>query len=201
MKRTARSNRVPTHGDSLKSHNEARRKVIDGVEIVCELFGDEASFIYEALALTPEGEIIRCSCSAEHAERQPISAYESVVWMGHAKWAQRFDADSSVFDEATSRWLLIVGRAMQDKSACVVSKRHGSVLVITLTKELSEQWEAASKAARIPLNWMLHDTLKGDAEHYLASGTGYAKDSRELWQATKKKAKAVPIQVVKAGAS
>jgi len=33
--------------------------------------------------------------------------------------------------------------------------------------------------------------------YYLAEPTGYAKDSRELWQAAKKKAK-VPIQVVKA---
>lgn len=207
MKRTARNTgtkqagtgaKVPTHADLLKVHLETRRQLMEGVEVVCERHGDEASFYYEALALTPADEIVLFSCSCEGKNRQPITPFESVVWMGHCKWAEKFDSSSAVYDAATSRWLLLIARAMSQRNASVVSRRHGSgVFVITLTRELSEQWEAASKAARIPLDWMLYDTLKGDVEHYLADGTGYAKDSRELWEATKKKAK-VPIQIVKA---
>src|SRR5688572_22918305 len=116
MKRTARNTgpkQVPTRADDLKAHQEARRKLIEGVEIVCERHGDEASFYYEALALTPADEIVLLSCSYKETNRQPISPFESVIWMGHAKWAERFDADSAVYDSATSRWLLIVARAMQ----------------------------------------------------------------------------------------
>jgi hypothetical protein len=35
---------------------------------------------------------------------------------------------------------------------------------------MSREWEAAS---RVPLDWMIYDTLKGDAEHYLEDRTGY----------------------------
>lgn len=75
-------------------------------------------------------------------------------------------------------------------------KTSGEVLVITLNPELSRQWQAASEQTGIPLDWMIHDTLKGDAEHYLAPGTGYAKDTRPVWYA--QRAVKIPIQVAKA---
>lgn len=180
----------------VKAHQEARRKIMEGVAIVCERHGDDAAFYYEALALTPADQIVLCSCSFGKAERQPMSAYESVVWMAHQKWAEKFDADNSVHDAATSRWLMIVARAMERGAASVSLRKSKGVFTVTLTPKLSKQWETASERAGIPLDWMIHDTLKGDVEHYLEDATGYMADTRPVWY-EQRKAK-VPIQVVKA---
>ena len=78
------------------------------------------------------------------------------------------------------------------------ARRRGPVLTITLTQELSHQWEAASERAGIPLEWMLHDSLMGEVDAYMDDSSGYRQDSREAWW--HQRHRRIPIRVLKGGA-
>ena len=65
-----------------------------------------------------------------------------------------------------------------------------------LLLRLSRQFDAASEQTGIPVNWLVHNALKAEAENYLNKCTGYAEDSRPVWYA--QRAVKIPIQVVKA---
>jgi len=64
---------------------------------------------------------------------------------------------------------------------------------ITLTPELSREWDKASKRARTPIDWMIYNGMKEDIAEYLNPISGWSKDSRELWQEQRKRK--VPIRV------
>jgi hypothetical protein len=68
---------------------------------------------------------------------------------------------------------------------------------VTLSPELSRQWDAAAKRARLPLDWMIHDDLAKGAESYLDDIMGWRESSRKLWRSLPQGKRKVPIQVAK----